>query len=160
MDVITNKEKTCTFIGHRRINKTEELVSKVTSIFEQLIYEKGYDTFLIGSRSEFNDMCTEILSGLKKKYPHIRRIYIRAEYPVITEEYRDYLLGFCDDTYYPSALTGAGKAVYVERNRKMLDKCSVCIFYFHPGCTSSRSKSGTALALEYAKYKEVVCLMV
>lgn len=76
------KEKTCCFIGHRNINETEELKSKLCEIIEKLIVENSVDTFLFGSKSRFNSLCQETVTQIKEKYPHIKRVYVRAEYQV------------------------------------------------------------------------------
>ena len=76
-------ENTCCFFGHRTINETEELKSKLIETIEKLIVEKQVDTFLFGSKSRFNSLCQETVTELKEKYPHIKRIYVRAEYPNI-----------------------------------------------------------------------------
>ena len=160
MSFKTNRSRTCTFIGHRTIDKTEELVTKVTFEVRRLITEAGYDTFLLGSKSMFNDLCTDILSELKKEYPHIRRIYVRAEHPVINDDYKEYLLTFCDETLYPETLVGAGRAVYVKRNRLMLDNSSVCIGCYREESQPQSRKSGTKLALEYAQKCGVNVIMM
>ena len=151
MEFETDRSKTCTFIGHRTIEKTDALAEKVTSEIRRLITKEGYDTFLLGSKSLFNDLCMDILSELKKEYPHIRRIYVRAEYPVIKDDYKEFLMTFCDETCYPETLVGAGRAVYVKRNRIMLDMSSVCIGYYRKEDQPKNRKSGTKLALEYAQ---------
>ena len=63
------KENTCCFIGHRKINETEELKQKLTEVIENLIVNENVDTFLFGSKSEFNDLCRYTVTELKKKYP-------------------------------------------------------------------------------------------
>ena len=78
-------ENTCCFFGHRTINETEELKSKLNEIIEKLIVDEKVDTFLFGSKSRFNSLCLELVTELKEKYPHIKRIYVRAEYPYISE---------------------------------------------------------------------------
>ena len=50
-------ENTCCFFGHRTINETEELKSKLIEIIEKLIVDEKVDTFLFGSRSDFDDLC-------------------------------------------------------------------------------------------------------
>ena len=122
------REKSCCFIGHRTINETEELRRKLTEAIEKLITDEKVDTFLFGSKSEFNTLCLELVTALKEKYPDIKRVYIRAEYPVIDESYKTYLLKSYEDTYFPEKLIGAGKAVYIERNFEMIDKSRFCIF--------------------------------
>ena len=80
------KENTCCFFGHRTINETEELKSKIIEIIEKLIVDENVDTFLFGSKSRFNNLCLERVTELKEKHPHIKRIYVRAEYKKISSE--------------------------------------------------------------------------
>ena len=86
------QKNTCCFLGHREINETEELKSKLIEEIEKLIVENLVDTFLFGSKSRFNNLCQEIVTDIKEKYPHIKRVYLRAEYPNISEQYMNYLL--------------------------------------------------------------------
>lgn len=144
------REKSCCFIGHRTINETEELRRKLTEAIEKLITDEKVDTFLFGSKSEFNTLCLELVTALKEKYPDIKRVYIRAEYPVIDESYKTYLLKSYEDTYFPEKLIGAGKAVYIERNFEMIDKSRFCIFYLHDENLPKSRKSGTKIAFDYA----------
>lgn len=92
---------TCCFIGHREIEETEELKAALKNIIEVLITLEGVDTFLFGSKSRFNNLCYHQVTSLKTKYPHIKRIYVRAEFPVIDDSYKEYLLSLYEDTYYP-----------------------------------------------------------
>ena len=95
------KINTCCFFGHRTIIKTEELKSKLYWVIEKLIVEKHIGTFLFGSKSGFNDLCLEVVTEIKEKHPYIKRIYVRAEYPHISEKYKTYLLESYEETYYP-----------------------------------------------------------
>ena len=110
------KENTCCFFGHRTINETEELKSKLIEIIEKLIVDENVDTFLFGSKSRFNSLCLDAVTEIKEKHPHIKRVYVRAEYPYISEHYKSYLLEAYEDTYYPEHIVGSGRAIYVERN--------------------------------------------
>jgi len=152
------QEKTCCFFGHREINETEELKNKVYACIERLITEENVDTFLFGSKSRFDSLCLELVTKLKEKYSHINRIYVRAEFPYIRDSYRAYLLKYYDDTYYSEKLLGAGRAVYVERNREMIDKSRFCIVYYDEGHAPKTRKSGTKIALDHAlkNKKEII----
>ena len=152
------EENTCCFIGHRTINETEELKSKLYETIEKLIVENSIDTFLFGSRSRFNDLCHEIVTQIKEKYPHIKRIYVRAEYQNIDETYKAYLLENYEDTYYPEKIIGAGKVAYVERNYEMINKSHFCIFYYDEQNAPTIRKSGTKIAFDYAvkQKKEII----
>ena len=145
---------TCCFFGHRTINETEELKSKLKEIIEKLIVEKQVDTFLFGSKSRFNNLCHELVTKIKEKYPHIKRIYVRAEYPDINEQYTNYLLEAFEDTYYPEHIIGSGRAAYVERNYEMIDNSNYCIVYYDEPNAPTTRKSGTKIAFDYAVKKE------
>jgi len=146
-------KNTCCFFGHRRIGETEELKSRLIEIIERLIVEKGVDTFLFGSKSRFNSICIELVTEIKKKYPHIKRIYVRAEYPYISEQYKKFLLESYEDTYYPEKILNSGRASYVERNYEMIDKSGYCVVYYDALNVATARTSGTKTALEYAKRK-------
>ena len=144
------KENTCCFIGHRTINETEELKLKLNEIIEKLIVDEKVDTFLFGSKSRFDGLCLELVTKLKDKYPHVKRIYVRAEFPVINDDYTAYLLRSYEDTYCPKTILGAGKAAYVERNYEMIDHSRFCIVYYDATYAPTTRKSGTRIALDYA----------
>lgn len=143
-------KNTVCFIGHRAINETEKLKTKLYVIIEKLIVENSVDTFLFGSKSRFNDLCHELVTEIKEKYPHIKRIYVRAEFPYISERYKKYLLKSYEDTYYPEHIMGSGRAAYAERNCEMIDKSRFCIIYCDEKYFPDIGKSGAKIALDYA----------
>ena len=151
---------TCCFFGHRETEITEKLKLKVLEIVENLVVDKNVDIFLFGSKSRFNDLCYDVVDDIKEKYPHIKRIYVRAEYPYINEDYKKYLLRVYEDTYCPESVLGANRAVYVKRNYEMIDKSHYCIFYYNEEFAPTKRKSGTKIALDYArkKKKEIILL--
>lgn len=147
----------CCFLGHREIYETEELREKVSRKIEELIIFQGVDTFLFGSKSQFIRLCYKTVTDLKEKYPHIKRVYVRAEFPVIDEDYRGYLLESYEDTFYPECLAGAGRAIYVKRNMEMVKQSDICLFYCDAEYIPKGRKSGTKIALDYAeKQKKTV----
>ncbi len=148
----------CCVFGHKKINETEELRSQLFKTIEGLIAENGVDTFLFGSKSRFNDLCYEIVSELKEKYRHIKRVYVRAEFPVIDGSYENYLLERYEHTYFSEKLLRAGRAVYVERNFEMIDRSKYCLVYYDEAYAPTKRKSGAKIALAYARKngKEIV----
>ncbi len=157
-----NVKNTCCFFGHRKIIETEALKTKLYEAIENLIIKENIDTFLFGSKSEFDDLCHIVVTKLKGKYSYIKRIYIRAEFPNIDDSYKKYLLERYEDTCYPKGMERAGKAAYVERNRKMIDNSNICVVYYNESYTPPRRrisrrdltdyqpKSGTKIAYDYA----------
>ena len=144
---------TATFFGHRTIYETNELKAQLREIIEDLIVQKNVNTFLFGSKSRFDSLCLELVSEIKEKYPHIKRVYVRAEYPYISEYYKNFLLQSYEDTYYPEKIIGAGRAAYVERNYEMIDNSHFCIIYYDEQNAPTSRKSGTKIALDYATKK-------
>ena len=58
--------KVC-FIGHRKIDNVDGLTAKLYDTVYELI-ANGADTFLFGSKSEFNSVCWNAVSALKQQY--------------------------------------------------------------------------------------------
>lgn len=156
------EKKTCCFFGHRKIADTEQLRERLYKIIEDLIIYSNVNIFLFGSKSEFDRLCREVVAELKEKHPHIHRIYIRAEFPYIDDNYEKYLLQTCDETYYSACAVNGGKAVYIERNREMINRSKFCVVYYDEkylpprrknsrrGLLDYQPKSGTKLAYDYA----------
>ena len=152
----------CCFFGHRKIDETPALTELLKNAVEALIVERGIDTFYFGSKSAFDRLCLSVVTEWKKKYPQIRRIYVRAEFPDITDSYQKYLLARYEETYYPEKIRNAGKAAYVERNFEMIDHSALCICYYDESyappkrkrgkrdLTAYQPQSGTKIAYEYA----------
>ncbi|MBE6649062.1 MAG: DUF1273 family protein [Ruminococcaceae bacterium] len=144
------KENVCCFFGHREIPEANELKKKLRGVIENLIVCEKIDTFLFGSKSQFDALCLETVTELKQKYPHIKRIYVRAEYPYINDSYKSYLLKSYEDTYYPQNIIGAGRAVYVKRNHEMINRSRFCVVYYSEKYSPKNGRSGTKIALDYA----------
>ena len=166
------REKTCCFFGHRKIDKTEELKNKLRRIIENLIANEKVETFFFGSKSEFDDLCHQVVTELKEKYPNIKRVYVRSAFQHIPDWYEDSLLKHYEDTYFPEQMENAGKASYVERNQEMINKSNFCVVYYNENylppkrrnsrrdLTDYQPKSGTAVAYAYALRKKKIIINV
>ncbi len=163
-----DKEKSCCFFGHRKIDETDELKNNLNGIIENLIVSEKIVTFLFGSKSKFDDLCHEIVTDLKEKYPHIKRIYVRSAFQYIPDWYEESLLKHYEGTCFPEHIENAGKASYVERNQEMINHSKFCVIYYDenylpPRRKNSRQdlfdyqpKSGTAVAYESAVKKNKI----
>ncbi len=158
--------KTCCFIGHRKINKTVELCEKVRKNVLDLIVNKEVNVFYFGSASEFDDLCLDVVTKIKKDYPNIKLVYVRSHFAYIDESYTNYLLETYDDTFIPSTVVNAGKASYIERNQEMINESDFCVFYYDENYKpperirtknvlfNYRTVSGTKNAFEFAKRRK------
>ena len=164
------EKKSCCVFGHRKIDEIEELIEKVSEVFENLILNENVCTFYYGSRSDFDRLCRFVLMEMKEKYPHIQRVYVRGEYPYINEDYEKYLLERCDKTYFPERALNAGRRVYVIRNQEMVDNSNICVVYYKEDYLPPRKKlrnrdwydyqpkSGTGMAYTYALKKKRIII--
>ena len=171
--------KTCSFFGHRNVEESEELESRLKSVVTRLIEDENVTIFLFGSRSSFNSLCHSIVTELKEIYPHIqRRAYTCRSETCTLEEERAYweevyssfekrpitLRGVEKEVEHKTKWT-SGKAQYVERNQAMIDDSDFCVFYYHEKYTPPvrtqpgsllpyQPNSGTSLAYKYANQKK------
>ena len=144
--------KAC-FIGHKKIEKDGRLAILLKDTIVELIHQ-GVTTFLFGGIGDFDELAWGMVTMLKSEYPNVKRVYVRAVYPSIDKFYEEYLLTRYEETYFPQNIEKAGKYAYVERNYKMIDQSTYCIFYYNENYVPlSKRNSGTKLAYQYAVKK-------
>ncbi|MBE5746815.1 MAG: hypothetical protein E7352_01420 [Clostridiales bacterium] len=152
----------CCFIGHRVVEKKEELLPSLRESVLTLIHI-GVTTFLFGGRGEFDALSWKMVTELQKEYPFIKRVYVRSAYQYIDKAYEEYLLESYEETYFPSKLERAGKYSYVERNYEMIENSTYCVFYYNENYVvplrqdgknnlhlQARRNSGARIAYQYA----------
>jgi len=174
--------KKCCFIGHRKIKLNDKLICNLKERIEDLIVNHNVLIFLFGSRSEFDSLCHKIVMELKQKYPQIKRIsYTCGSESFILESEKESMeksfskiykqevcfMGFEEECEFKGKYS-AGKASYVERNQAMINDSDYCIFYYNENyqppirkfeekhCLPVKPKSGTKIALDYAKKKKKI----
>ena len=146
--------KRCCIIGHRKINYTPELEDKLKNSILQLITKNNVRVFLFSSKSEFVNLCYDVITQLKSNYPNIRRVFVRAEYPIIDDSYTKYLLSFYEETYFYSQKLSTSKLSYIKRNEEIIKDSDFCLFYFDKNyAPPTKSNSGTQLAFKFATKK-------
>ena len=144
------KYKNCSVFGHGEIEITEELKEKIYITIEKLIIN-GCEYFYFGGFGMFDDLCYKIVSELKLKYSHIKRIFCLSDPRHLRinkrpkwlreESYEDFVyLNLEFDWWY--------KRIYF-RNCAMINKSDVVLFY-----VEKREKSGAYKAYKYAKQKK------
>ena len=170
--------KKCCFIGHRKIEISNELENQVYNYVENLIINKNVKFFLFGSKSDFNNLCHSVVDKLKNKYPNIKKIAYdcRNENSFLENEREKWEKILAKDINKPIHLLCvdeiveykrkyiSGKNSYIERNQAMIDDSDYCLFYYNEKYTPMKNKysnknfccyqtnSGTALAYKYAKH--------
>ncbi len=143
--------KVCCIIGHRDFEKNKEIELRLKNIVTDLIEQENVNVFLFGSKSKFIDFCYDIVTEYKKIYSNLKRILVRAEYPIISDSYYEYLKNFYEDSYFYNEKLISNRFSYIRRNQVMIDKSDFCIFYFNKNYfPKSKTQSGTTLAYNYA----------
>ena len=166
--------KACSFFGHRGTPQTEELKQKVRETVKRLIEEEGVDTFLFGSRSNFDELCYMVVTELKWKYPQIQRIaYLckhesgclagegKKEQCRIKElTGRDLYVPEYEDIKKSDRVNSAGRAAYVERNYWMIDESNYAIIHINKNYSLRQSTSGAWLVCQYAIKKNLIVFLL
>lgn len=73
------EHKTCAVFGHRTIVVTDELKTKITNIFENMMQDDIILDFYFGGFGEFDNLCWQIVSKLRKSHTCIRRIFCLSD---------------------------------------------------------------------------------
>lgn len=179
-------EKTVCFIGHRTVDNAEQVKTKLFDVLVTLI-ANGADTFLFGSRSDFDTLCWEVVTDIQVQFPYIKRISYNAphEAAFTSKKERENCERFFSQmtkrevhyTDYEEAVSSAksinaNKNAYIMRNQEMIDNSDVCVFYFNKDylppkrkaknrfLSDYQPKSGTAIAFQYATAKKKKILNV
>ena len=132
------------FIGHRKIDKSKNLEDKLLSEIEKLICS-GVNTFLFGSKSEFDTLCYNVVTTLKEKYPDIVRVKFNTSSEVGLESEReahkferklsdffgeDVSIKTFEENVLSKKSLRAKRGAYIERNKEIIDASDFCIFYY------------------------------
>lgn len=170
--------KVC-FIGHRTVANSEVVKVQLEETVAKLIAD-GADTFLFGSRSDFDSLSWEVVTQLQQQHPNIKRISYNAPHersftsPKEREYFERLYLHFIgkeiqfkeyEGSVDASKCVGATYDIYVMRNYEMIDDSDVCVFYYNKEYLPPRRKqskrnvvdyqprSGTAVSFIYAQRK-------
>ena len=146
------KKYTCCFFGHREINAFREIENKLEILIHKLITEHEYIEFLIGRNGEFDQLVSSVIHRVRKRLDY-KNCSLTLVLPYMTAEFRDNENSFYD--YYDeieisqSASSGHFKSAMQTRNKEMVDRADLVVFYVdHP-------YGGAYQTLLYAHKKEV-----
>lgn len=139
--------KICSFFGHREVENFCQIKIKLLKELERLVCAEGYGVFLFGGFGDFDNLCFEVVTELKKKYNHISRIYCLEDERYLQTSKRPKYLNDKDYDEYVYLIPNCShwyKRIYY-RNIAMIDKSDKILFY-----AEKRENSGAFKALKYA----------
>ena len=136
------------FFGHSDTYLTNDKLTKLTEIIEEIICTNKNTEFFLGGYGNFDFICAQILKNLKNKYRNFKRIFIT---PYIENTYlsNKFDKELYDDCIYPPLENIPKKYAILKRNCWIIDNCNFLIFYKNNSC------GGTAKAYKYAKQKQI-----
>ncbi len=163
----------CCFIGHRFI-QNKKINQPLRTLILDLIENIKVTEFYFGTKSEFNDLCYDLVSELKQEFKDIKRICItcKSECVVLANDkdrmqeiYNKFLNGrkvceFEEEIKFDNVLS-AGKLSYIKRNEEMINLSDYCVFYLDELYINSNFKSsGTKIAYDYTKRKNKNIILI
>lgn len=165
-----NKKNSCCIIGHRTIeDDVEKLFEKIGSYVKYLVENKNVTIFKFGFYGAFNDMCYNLIAGLKIYNPQIKLVlyslnneiaYTFEEAELYQKHYnrknKDFTFKCFDEILYLNDIDETKfKHACVLRNKKLIDESDYCMIYFRndyslPTKNDMPRNSGTKIAYDYA----------
>ncbi len=145
--VNTSLEKSCSFFGHSNISQDKEVERKLLILIEKLIVEEGYNLFYFGGFGDFDTICYKVVSALRQKYKHVKRVFCLTEEKYLSpskrpkwlqeEEYEEFIYFTLENNYWY-------KRIYF-RNCEIIKRSELIIFF-----VKNEGESGARKALNYA----------
>ncbi len=140
---------TVSFFGHREIDRFREVERQVEKLVLKLIEGKDYVDFLVGRNGDFDQIAASAVRRAKECYRGKSSLIWVMPYEMA--EYRENKKAY--DQYYdevetcPESDGTYPKAAYQIRNRSMVDRSDLVIFYV------THYSGGAYQTMQYAKGK-------
>lgn len=107
--------KVCAFLGNATIWNTREVMEKIKLTAIDLIKNKGVDTFLVGTKGEFETLSHKMLEQIQCDYPDIKIMLVIA----YAQDLERCPYNF-DDIYYPTKAELANKRWSISRRNEWI----------------------------------------
>ena len=143
---------TVSFFGHREVERFRDTEQALENLIHKLLSEHEYVEILIGRNGEFDQLVSSVVHRVRKRLD-ISNSSLVLVLPYMTAEFRDNEDSFYD--YYDevevsqSASGGYFKAAMQTRNKEMVDRSHLVVFYV------DHASGGAYQTLKYAKKNEV-----
>ena len=139
---------TVCFFGHRQLDDFSLVEHKVETLIVRLLNEHEYVEFLVGREGEFDQLVTSAILRCKKRLDTANcsvtwvMPYLKADYVKNSDSYDNYYdsVEVCEQ----SANTHPKAAIQI-RNRAMVDRSDLCVFYV------THKSGGAYQTLRYAE---------
>ena len=141
------KPFTVCFFGHRYITDFALIEKYVETVINELLESKEYVEFLIGRNGDFDRLVTSAVCRCQKACGNENSSLILV-LPYMTAEYRKNEKAFLEyydevEISYNASKAHFRAAMYI-RNREMIDRCDLAVFFVE------REQGGAYQAYKYA----------
>ena len=107
--------KTCAFLGNATLFNVKETADKIRQAVEDLISHKQVDTFLVGTKGEFENLSHKIMEQIQFDYPNIKIMLVIA----YVKDLERCPYNF-DDVYYPTEVELSNKRWSISRRNEWI----------------------------------------
>ena len=136
---------TVSFFGHRYIDNPFPLEKALEELIGSLLRGKEYVEFLVGRNGDFDQLVSSAIRRCKREIrDNSAHVWVL---PYVTADYRDYeddYLDYYDEIEVFSSTGSHYKAVFQARNRSMVDRSHLVVFFVE------RKEGGAYQTMRYA----------
>ena len=135
---------TVSFFGHRRICDPIRIERRLEELIKELLLTKQYVEFLVGRDGDFDLLVASVIHRCKRECRSDNSSLVWV-LPYLTADFRDNEESYRE--YYDEIEVFSGshyKAAFQQRNRSMIDRSDLTIFYIE------KTEGGAYATMKYA----------
>ena len=137
---------TVSFFGHRYIDNPYPIEKALEKLIGSLLQSKEYVEFLVGRNGDFDQLVSSTIRRCKRTVRADNSSHVWM-LPYVTADYRDYeddYRAYYDEIEVFSSAGRHYKAVFQARNRSMVDRSHLVVFFVE------RKEGGAYQTMRYA----------
>lgn len=143
---------TVSFFGHRQIDDPLTIDRRLDALIRRLLLEKPYVEFLVGRDGDFDQLVSSAIHRAKRTVRSDNCSHVWVQ-PYLTSEYRNHAEDYhkyYDEVEISEAAAGSHyKAAFQARNRSMVDRSNLVVFYI------DHNSGGAYQTMRYARKQGV-----
>lgn len=137
---------TVSFFGHRYIDNPFPIEKALEELIGSMLHSKEYVEFLVGRNGDFDQLVSSTIRRCKREIRDDNSAHVWV-LPYVTADYRDYeedYRAYYDEIEVSSSVGGHYKAAFQVRNRSMVDRSHLVVFFVE------RKEGGAYQTMRYA----------
>ena len=148
---------TVCFFGHRYIDSFKIIETQIEELIREIITVHKYVEFLVGRNGDFDQIVSSVIKSVKKEFCGIEctHILVLPYHSAVLRKNEKCFFDYYDEIEIcPDSCTAHFKNAIQIRNKKMIDRADLCVFYVE------HQSGGAFQSMQYAvkKNKQIVNL--